>query len=324
MSRGVGLAMLLVGAVVVLLAAPLIGPISLPISAIADPFGSDPSSRIFWQIRVPRVVAAFLGGAGLAVGGAVFQAIFRNPLATPYILGVAAGASFGVAAVARIGVGVVFLGLGLQSWSALGGALLAISVVWLITKLRPDAATSTLLLAGVSLNFFFSSLILFLQYTASFADAYRVLRWLMGGLGGVDVSAVVQMTPFVVLGMLVIFAFGRELDLLATGAELAASRGVAVARTRTTLFVATSVMVGGVVAACGPIGFVGMMSPHICRLLLGPGHRLLLPASAVFGGAFLVLCDVAARTIAAPAELPVGVITAFLGAPFFLWLLLRR
>ena len=324
MSRGFGLTLLLVGAVVVLLTAPLIGPVSLPFAAIADPLGSDPSSRIFWQIRVPRVVAAFLGGAGLAVGGAVFQAVFRNPLATPYILGVAAGASFGVAVVARIGVGVVVLGVGLQSWSALGGALLAIAVVWMITKLRPDAATSTLLLAGVSLNFFFSSLILFLQYTASFADAYRVLRWLMGGLGGVDASSVIQMTPFVTVGMLVIFAFGRELDLLATGSELAASRGVAVARTRTTLFVATSVMVGGVVAACGPIGFIGMMSPHICRLLLGPGHRLLLPASAVFGGAFLVLCDVAARTVVAPAELPVGVITAFLGAPFFLWLLLRK
>ncbi len=324
MNRRVGLAVLLVGAGVVLLTAPLIGPVPLPFSVLTSAFDSDPSSRIFWQIRVPRVLAAFLGGAGLAVGGAVFQAVFRNPLATPYILGVAAGASFGVAAVARIGAGVVILGLGLQSWSALGGALLAVGVVWAVTRLRPDAPTSTLLLAGVSLNFFFSSLILFLQYTASFADAYRVLRWLMGGLGGVDASAVVQMTPFVVLGMAVIFAFGRELDLLATGSEIAASRGVAVARTRTTLFLATSVMVGGVVAACGPIGFVGMMSPHICRLLLGPGHRLLLPSSAVFGGAFLVLCDVAARTIVAPAELPVGVITAFLGAPFFLWLLLRK
>jgi len=324
MRRRTGLLILLVGATLILVAAPFIGPISLPFAAVFDPLGAESSSRIFWQIRVPRVAAAFLGGAGLAVGGAVFQAVFRNPLATPYILGVAAGASFGVAAVARIGIGVVILGLGLQTWSALAGALLAVSIVWLLTKIRPDAATTTLLLAGVSLNFFFSSLILFLQYTASFADAYRVLRWLMGGLGGVDLTSVIQMTPFVVLGMGVIFAFGRELDLLATGSELAASRGVPVARTRTTLFIATSVMVGGVVAACGPIGFVGMMSPHICRLLLGPGHRLLLPGSAVFGGAFLVLCDTAARTMMAPAELPVGVITAFLGAPFFLWLLLRK
>jgi len=323
-SRRAGLFLLLAGAVVVVAAAPLVGPIPLAPAAILDPAGSDPAARIFWQIRVPRVAAAFLGGAGLAVGGAVFQAVFRNPLATPYILGVAAGASFGVALVARVGAGVVLLGLGLQSWSALGGALLAVGIVWLLTRLRPEAATGTLLLAGVSLNFFFSSLILFLQYTASFADAYRVLRWLMGGLGGVDASAVAQMTPFVVGGIAVILFFGRELDLLATGAELAASRGVEVARTRTTLFVATSVMVAGVVAACGPIGFVGMMSPHICRLLLGPGHRLLLPASAVFGGAFLVLCDTAARMVVAPAELPVGVITSFLGAPFFLWLLLRK
>jgi iron complex transport system permease protein len=308
----------------VLVIAPFIGPVKVPFGAILEPFGAESATRIFWQIRVPRVAAAFLGGAGLAVGGAVFQAVFRNPLATPYILGVAAGASFGVAAVARIGVGVVVLGLGLSTWSALAGSLLAVAIVWLLTRIRPEAATATLLLAGVSLNFFFSSLILFLQYTASFADAYRVLRWLMGGLGGVNITDVVQMAPFVVIGIAVVFVFGRELDLLATGAELAASRGVAVARTRTSLFVATSLMVGGVVAACGPIGFVGMMSPHICRLLLGPGHRVLLPASAVFGGAFLVLCDTGARTMMAPAELPVGVITAFLGAPFFLWLLLRK
>jgi iron complex transport system permease protein len=311
-------------AIVVLVSGPLIGPVPVPLAALADPFGTDPSSRILWQIRIPRVAAAFLGGAGLALGGAVFQAVFRNPLATPYILGVAAGASLGVAVVARVGIGMAVLGLGLQSWAALAGSLLAVAVVWLLTRLRPGATTSTLLLAGVSLNFFFSSVILFLQYTATMGDSYRLVRWLMGGLGGVDLSAVLQMCPFVAVGLVVILRFGRELDLLAAGWEIAASRGVPVAWTRNTLFVATSVMVGGVVAACGPIGFVGMMAPHICRLLLGPGHRGLLPASAIFGGSFLVLCDTAARMIIAPAELPVGIITAFLGAPFFLWLLLRR
>lgn len=324
MSRSVAPVLILVGAAAVVLAAPLIGPISLPLSVILEPSGVDPAARIFWQIRVPRVAAGFLGGAGLALGGAVFQAVFRNQLATPYILGVAAGASFGVAAVARVGVGVVVLGLGLASWSALGGALLAVSIIWLLSRLRPDASTATLLLAGVSLNFFFSSLILFLQYTASFTDSYRILRWLMGGLGGIDWSSAVQMVPFVLIGGVTVLRLGRELDLLATGDEIAASRGVPVARTRSVLFVATSVMIGGVVASCGPIGFVGMMSPHICRLLLGPGHRRLLPIAAIFGGAFLVLCDTAARLVIAPAELPVGVITAFLGAPFFLWLLLRK
>ena len=138
MSRGTGLLLLLVGAFAILVTAPLIGPISLPFAVVLDPFGVESGSRIFWQIRVPRVAAAFLGGAGLAVGGAVFQAVFRNPLATPYILGVAAGASFGVASVARIGIGVVVLGLGLQTWSALAGALLAVSIVWLLTKIRPQ------------------------------------------------------------------------------------------------------------------------------------------------------------------------------------------
>jgi iron complex transport system permease protein len=132
------------------------------------------------------------------------------------------------------------------------------------------------------------------------------------------------MTPVVVVGAAVVMWHARRLDLLATGAEIAASRGVAVTTTRTRLFVATSLMIGGVVAACGPVGFVGMMAPHICRLVVGPNHRVLLPASIFFGGAFLVVCDTAARIVLFPAELPVGVITAFLGAPFFLWLLMRQ
>jgi iron complex transport system permease protein len=279
---------------------------------------------IFWQIRVPRVLAAFLGGAGLAAGGAAFQAIFRNPLATPYTLGVASGASLGVALASRLGLSIAVLGLSTTSVAAFSGALLAVAVVWMLTRVRPDLSSTVLLLAGVAMNFFFSSVILFVQYTASLGDSYRIIRWLMGGLGAVDLTTVARMAPVVVAGGLVVAWHARALDLLTTGTEVAASRGVAVVRTRTVLFVATSVMIGGVVAACGPIGFVGMMAPHICRLLVGPSHRALLPASVLFGGAFLALCDTAARTVLAPAELPVGVITAFLGAPFFLWLLVRH
>jgi iron complex transport system permease protein len=146
----------------------------------------------------------------------------------------------------------------------------------------------------------------------------------MGGLGAIDYGSLAQMLPFALVGIVVIAWRSRELDLLATGADIAASRGVDVARTRKQLFIATSIMVGGVVAACGPIGFVGMMAPHICRLVVGSQHRHLLPASCFFGAAFLVVCDTLARTVIAPAELPVGVLTAFLGGPFFLWLLLRR
>jgi len=305
-------------------AMPLVGRHGLPLSVLADFGGTDPAAIIFWQIRVPRVLAAFVGGAGLALGGAVFQAIFRNPLATPYTLGVASGASLGVALASRFGLSLIVIGLSTTSVAAFAGALLAIGVVWALTRLRPELSSTTLLLAGVAMNFFFSSVILFAQYTASLGDSYQIVRWLMGGLGGVDMGTLLRMAPVVAIGGAVVIWHARELDLLATGSEIAASRGVAVAPTRTLLFLATSVMVGGVVAACGPVGFVGMMAPHICRLVVGSNHRALLPASVLFGGAFLVLCDTAARLVLFPAELPVGVITAFLGAPFFLWLLVRQ
>jgi iron complex transport system permease protein len=311
-------------AVAVLAVMPLVGINALPLSVLADPRGTDPSAIIFWQIRVPRVLAAFVGGAGLALGGAVFQAIFRNPLATPYTLGVATGASLGVAAVSSIGLSMTVFALSTTTVAAFVGALLAVGVVWVLIRLRPGISSTALLLAGVAMNFFFSSLILFVQYTASLGDSYRIIRWLMGGLGGVDLRTMVHMTPVVIVGGLVVAWHARGLDLLTMGHEVAASRGLAVDRTRSVLFLATSLMVGGVVATCGPIGFVGMMAPHICRLIVGSHHRALLPASALFGGSFLVLCDTAARVVLGPAELPVGVITAFLGAPFFLWLLVRQ
>jgi iron complex transport system permease protein len=318
------LALLAGFAVLTVAVMPLIGWQVLPISVLSQFGGSNPAAIIFWQIRVPRVLAAFIGGAGLALGGAVFQAVFRNPLATPYILGVASGASLGVALASRLGLSLALLGLSTISIAAFAGALVAVGALWLLTRLRPELSSMTLLLAGVAMNFFFSSLILFAQYTASLGDSYRIVRWLMGGLGGIDLNTVLHMTPVVAVGAIVVMWRSRELDLLATGTEIAAARGVAVAPTRTLLFLATSVMIGGVVAACGPVGFVGMMVPHICRLLVGPNHRTLLPASLLFGGVFLLVCDTAARLVLFPAELPVGVITAFLGAPFFLWLLIRQ
>jgi iron complex transport system permease protein len=302
---------------------PLVGMEPLPPAAVLEPGGDTVAAIILWQIRVPRVAAALLAGAGLAIGGAAFQALFRNPLATPFTLGVASGAALGVATATRIGLSIAVASLPVDSVAALVGALAAIGVVWLLIHLRPATSTTVLLLAGVAMSFFFSSLILFLQYTASLGDSYRVVRWLMGGLAGVGRAELLRMAPFVALGGLGLGLRARELDLLTTGTDLAASRGVDVIRTRQQIFLATSVMIGGVVAACGPIGFVGMMAPHICRLLVGSEHRYLLPASVLFGGTFLAVCDTLARLVIAPAELPVGVITAFLGGPFFLWLLLR-
>jgi len=311
-------------ALAVVAIAPLVGIERVGPDAFLHPGAGSPEAIILWRIRVPRVLAALLGGAGLAAGGAAFQAVFRNPLATPYTLGLASGAAFGVAAATRLGLAIAFAGLPFLPLAALAGALLAVATVWTLTHLRPAFSTTTLLLAGVAMSFFFSSLILFLQYTASLGDSFRIVRWLMGGLGAVDGRAVLGMLPFVLVGAGLLAWRARELDLLATGSDIAASRGVEVAAVRRLVFLATSVMVGGVVAACGPIGFVGMMAPHICRLLVGSDHRALLPASCLFGGAFLVVCDTVARVVISPAELPVGVLTAFLGGPFFLWLLVRR
>jgi iron complex transport system permease protein len=324
MSPSARLGLLLAASFAALALTPFVGIESVPLDVVARPGASDSAAVIFWQLRVPRVLAAFLGGAALALGGAAFQALFRNPLATPFTLGVASGAAFGVALVSRLGIGVMAAGMALQPVAALAGALLAVAVVWGLTHLRPTFSTMVLLLAGVAMSFFFTSLILFLQYTATLGDSYRIVRWLMGGLAGVDGRAVVQMLPFVAVGIAGLAWRARQFDLLSVGADIAASRGVDVVKARRGVFLATSVMVGGVVAACGPIGFVGMMAPHICRLLVGAEHRYVLPASCLFGGAFLAVCDAAARTVLAPAELPVGVITAFLGGPFFLWLLLRR
>jgi iron complex transport system permease protein len=177
----------------------------------------------------------------------------------------------------------------------------------------------------VAVSFFFSSLILFLQYVSDPTRTFRMLRWVMGGLDKiVGFGDVLSVLPFVVTGCLIVLYLVHELNLITTGDELASARGVEVNRTKLVVFFAASLMVGAVVAVCGPIGFVGLMAPHICRLLVGADHRWLTPATLLFGGAFLVLCDTVARTVMAPTELPVGIITALLGGPFFLWLLLRR
>jgi iron complex transport system permease protein len=317
------LLLLAVATVAVLVLTPFLGMESISLESVLDRALAPGEYRIFWQVRVPRVLLAWLAGAALALSGMTFQSLFRNPLATPFTLGIASGASLGAAAAIRLGLTVVVLGVSAVSFSAFLGALVSVALVFGITRLRRGFTTATLLLAGVAMGFLFSSIMLFIQYISSFSDSYRILRWLMGGLDVVGLDAPLSLLPFLVVGGAVVLVLTRELNLLSTGEELAASRGVDVRRTRQLLFFATSLMVGGVVSLCGPIGFVGMMCPHICRLLVGPNHRVLAAATLLFGGLFLSLCDLVARTLIAPAEIPVGVITALLGGPFFLWLLLR-
>lgn len=306
----------------VIIAAPMIGPKLTPLSAILHPdVQGNIDSQVFWMIRLPRVLAAFLAGMGLAVSGMTFQAMFRNPLATESTLGVASGASVGAAVYVRLGLAVTVLGVSGLSVFAFAGALAAILLVYGLTRLRRGFSTTDMLLAGVAIGFFFSSLILLVQSTVDFQNSYRLLSWLMGGLGVVGYDSCRSMLPFVIIGTLIVLYLRNELNLITIGDDIAVTRGVNVNRVKMALFFAVSLMVGGIAAVCGPIGFVGMIVPHICRLIIGPDHRYLIPATLLMGGAFLTGCDTLTRLVTAPAELPVGTVTAFIGGPFFIWLL---
>lgn len=302
-------------AVLSLIISPLIG---------LDKFSSEEiRNQILIDIRVPRILLAFIAGCGLSLCGMVFQAMFRNPLATPFTLGVASGASLGAAISVTLGLSFSLLGIDSMTISAFVGALAAISFVYTISQFRYEFSGDTLLLTGVACSFIFSSLILFTQYLSDMNDSFRIIRWLMGGLNVTGYQQLLQLLPIVAICTAVIIWFSRELNLLLAGDELAHSRGVNVKRVRYWLFFSTSLCVGAVVALCGPIGFVGMMVPHICRLLVGDDHVWLTPTSLLFGGSFLVICDTISRLIMAPAELPVGILTTLLGGPFFLWLLIK-
>ena len=309
---------------VCLMGAPFIGQHLTSIHAVLRPDMQEIESSVFWTLRMPRGLTAYLAGATLAVSGMVFQALFRNPLATESTLGVASGASFGAALQVRLGVTFSILGIPAVSVLAFAGAALSVVLVFVLSSIRRGLSSTSMLLAGVAISFFFSSLILMVQSASDFHNSYKLLRWLMGGLMGASYDTVSTLLPFSFIGLTCIAWLIRELDLLATGEDLAMSRGVEVRRVRTLLLLATSLAVGGVVSMCGPIGFVGMITPHICRLLVGWDHRYLMPASALMGGAFLVLCDTVARLVTAPAELPVGAITSLLGGPFMVWLLVAR
>lgn len=324
MKKAIILTLLSLAALVTLLFAPTIGRESMiPLSALWNDVGSM-NADILQNIRIPRALSAFLVGSALALSGLTFQAMFRNPLATPFTLGTASGASLGAALYIRFGLAFSFIGINGISVASFSGSMLALLFVYGLTRVKSGFSTATLLLAGVAVSFFFSSLIMFIHYISGFTNSFRIVRWMMGSLDAAGYSVLFDMLPFVLIGILILIFSSNELNLLMTGDDIAASRGVNVNRVKKLLFVAASLMIGGVVAFCGPIGFIGMIAPHICRLLIGPEHRTLIPATLLFGGTFLLLCDTLARTIIYPVEMPVGVITALIGGPFFIVLLLNK
>jgi iron complex transport system permease protein len=304
-----------------LLVLPLIGP--APVDLRRAWAGASPDYQILFEARLPRVLLALLAGGALAVAGTLFQALLRDALATPYTLGVSSGASLG--AVLAISLGWQELaGLPAVWVAAFAGAGAVLALVVALASEGRRMSSFTLLLAGVTINSICLALILLLQYVAGFAQSIAIVRWLMGGIEAVSYRALAAVAAAVLPVVGYVFWRAREWNLLAVGEEWAAARGVATGRLMLAGYLAGSFIAGSITALTGPIGFVGLIVPHALRLKLGADHRLLIPCSFLAGAPFLALCDTAARTALAPTELPVGVITALLGGPFFIWLLRSR
>jgi iron complex transport system permease protein len=314
--------------VAVMLWAPTVGTTSISLARAFDrsiAWDANVDAQIFFVARLPRVLAGALVGATLAAAGVVLQALLRNPLATPFTLGVSAGASLGAMLAVTMNLGFGLLGITSIPLASFAGSIVATAIVYaLASSQRRGLSTNVLLLAGVTLNAFFSAMILFVQYIADFTEAIRAIRWMMGGLDVAGYTPIVAALPFTIIAFAAFAFMARTLNLLSVGTEAAASRGVEVIRAQRTAFLSASLATGAAVSLGGPIGFIGIIVPHLVRLLVGSDHRIVLPASAMFGASFLVLCDLAARTAMAPLEIPVGVVTALIGGPFFLWLLVKR
>jgi iron complex transport system permease protein len=311
-----------------MLLAPLVGSTPIRLGRVFDrsiPFADNVDAQIFFVARLPRVLAAALVGAALALAGVVFQALLRNPLASPDTLGVSAGAALGAVLAITFNADFTLLGVTAVPLASFAGSIGALIIVYgLSAARRRGTSTLVLLLAGVTLTSLLSALSAVVRYLADFTETLRTVRWLMGSL---DVGAFTPIVVAIVPMGIAIMGFvmlPRVLDLISMGAESASARGVDVARAERVALVSASLATGSAVALAGPIGFVGIVVPHLVRLLVGADHRVVLPASALFGASFLIACDLIARIAFAPTELPVGVVTALIGGPFFLWLLFRH
>ncbi len=303
----------------------VLGASSLSLADVARALAGDAdavTTDIVWRVRLPRVALAATVGGALATSGVLFQALLRNPLADPFVLGVSGGAALGAIALLALGPA---LGLGYAAVppAAFAGAVVTLLMLLAVAGPSGRLSPTTLLLTGVVFNAFASAAIVFLASLAGFAEGARIFVWLIGNLSDARGELVAWVAAFLALGLACALPLGRALNLLALGEESATLLGVDAERVKRVLLLATSLMVGAAVAAAGLVGFVGLIIPHLLRLLLGPDHRLLVPACALGGAAFLVLCDALARSLPGGRELPVGALTALAGGPAFLWLLRR-
>jgi iron complex transport system permease protein len=326
--------MLAVGLLVTLVVALASGVVPVPLQALGSALvsllsGSSAEGvpeRVFVGIRLPRALLSVLTGAGLGAAGAGMQGLFRNPLADPGLMGVTAGASLGAALMIvvvgeRVAATPGAFQLFLLPLAAFAGALLATSAIWSFAQRGGSVRLTTLLLAGIAVNAIAFAGVGFLTFTADDAQLRELTSWNLGSLNGATWGAVSATAPFVLACVLGLPRVARALNALALGEEEASYLGIDVERTKRVVLVLVALGTGASVAFTGAIGFIGLVVPHLVRLAIGPDHRSLLPGSALLGAIVLTLADTVGRVVVAPSELPVGVITAVLGAPFFLWLL---
>jgi iron complex transport system permease protein len=330
------LVLLAAAVVLALLLAVSLGPVRVPLPdtwriiahhvfpGSVTPTFTAAENRIVWEFRMPRALLGIFVGSGLAVVGAVLQAVVRNPLADPFLLGVSSGASLGAVLVLVFGSQVIG-GLGLST-AAFLGALAALGIVYLLAQRSGRITAARLLLSGVAVAYLFQALFSFVLQQAQGGGevAQQVLFWLLGSLAAARWEVLPVPAAVLSVGLVVLLVQWRQLNALLAGEEIATSLGINVTRFRGGLFVLTSLLVGCLVAVSGAIAFVGLIVPHIARLLVGSDHRRVLPVTALAGAAFLLLVDLAARTLNQPQELGLSIVTAIFGVPFFLWLLRRR
>lgn len=275
---------------------------------------------IIRDIRLPRIILSILVGAGLAAAGAAFQGLFRNPLADPFIIGASGGASLGATLAIAAGISSGFLGFGPIPLAAFIGTIVAVIFVYSIAQTSGNASIMALLLAGASLSTVLTSIVSLIMMVED-SDMHEIFAWLMGGFAGRSWSHLFSSAPYILIGLIFLWLLSRPLDALACGEETARTFGLPLGRARAAVIMAASLITAAAVAAGGIIGFVGLIAPHITRLFFGASHHRLIPASALTGALLLVIADDLARTLIAPVEMPVGIVTSLLGGTFFLYLL---
>ena len=286
---------------------------------------SDQSNTIFWQLRVPRSLCAFIVGGSLSVSGLLCQALLKNPLATPFTLGISSGAAlFSVTYILLLSYFPSLAYINNVFFSFTGALITSILILKISTLIRSKSIDTDLLLSGIAISFLFSNLIVLFQYLGDMSSVFKITKWLLGGILVINYKDLIILTGLLLPFVFIIYSIAWKIDLISVGYEFAETHGVDFRKTTRILFILNSILVGAVISFCGPIGFIGILEPYLSKSLFGNLHKYIIPSSFMMGGAFLTLCDTFSRTISPPIEIPVGVMTGLIGGPFFVYILIYR